>query len=185
MDNLESAFMHIEVIPAALDQQPILANLLELYVYDFSEFNELELGPDGRFGYKYLPLYWEEPGRHPFLVRIDGRWAGFVLVKRGSEVSGDLNVWDMAEFFIVRRYRRRGVGMDVAQQVWSRFTGPWEVRVLETNHSAELFWRRAVAGFIGEAILPVRVEKDGRCWHLFAFEAITSEAVATWPSPIR
>ncbi len=61
---------------ATPEQAPILANLLELYCYDFSELIDLELGPDGRFGYEPLPLYWTEQGRHPLLVAIDGQWAG-------------------------------------------------------------------------------------------------------------
>lgn len=127
---------HIEIIPAAAEQQPILANLLELYAHDFSEFHDLDLGPDGRFGCKRLPLYWSEPGRHPFLVRVDGKLAGFVFVKRGSEVSGDETVWDMAEFFVVRGYRRRGIGTEIAHEVWKRFPGLWEVRVMQSNNAA-------------------------------------------------
>src|SRR5882724_12165946 len=90
---------HLEVIPAAPEQKLIIANLLELYAYDFSEFFSLKLGEDGRFGYEDLPLYWSEPHRYPFLVKVDGNLAGFVLVKRESEVSDDASVWDMAEFF--------------------------------------------------------------------------------------
>jgi hypothetical protein len=30
--------MQIDVIPAALDDKPVLANLMQLYLYDFSEF---------------------------------------------------------------------------------------------------------------------------------------------------
>jgi hypothetical protein len=78
----------IEIISASLEQAPILANLLELYAHDFSEFHGIALGEDGRFGYRSLPLYWSEPGRHPFLVRIKGKLAGFALVKKGSEISG-------------------------------------------------------------------------------------------------
>ena len=139
----------IEVIPASPEQEPILANLLELYTYDFSELLELPLGADGRFGYKRLPLYWKEPGRHASLVKRNGERAGFVLVKRGSEISGDENVWDMAEFFIVRGHRRHGIGTEVARRVWERFPGPWEVRVMDVNRSAKEFWGRAIASFVG------------------------------------
>src|SRR5882672_3536388 len=131
---------HIEVIPAAAEQEPILANLLELYAHDFSEFLDLELGADGRFGYKRLALYWSEPGRQPFLVRIDGKLAGLVLVKNGSDVSGNTTVWDMAEFFVIRGYRRRGIGTQIAHEVWKRFPGAWEVRVMESNIPAYHFW---------------------------------------------
>jgi predicted acetyltransferase len=162
----------IEVIPATLEQRPILGNLLEPYAYDFGEFHDLELGADSRFGYKNLPLYWREPARHPLLVRIDGELGGFVLVKKGSEVSGDKTVWDMAEFFIVRRHRRHGIGTAVAHKVWRRFPGPWEVRVMDANRSAHLFWELAIALFAGEEIYPGMFEKDGQHWQLFNFESL-------------
>ena len=167
----EKPSTHIEVIRAAPEQQSILANLLELYAHDFSEFNDIEVRADGRFGYSSLPLYWSESGRFPFLTRVDGELAGFVLVKKGSDVSGNENVWDMAEFFVLRGYRRRGVGTRVAHEVWKRFPGPWEVRVMESNVPAQEFWARAIATFTGEAIKAARVEKDGKCWTLFSFES--------------
>lgn len=80
----ERLLTHIELAPAALDQESVLADLLELYAHDFSEFHEIELGVDGRFGYKPLPLYWPEPNRRPFLIRVDGKLAGLVLVKKGQ-----------------------------------------------------------------------------------------------------
>ncbi|HLJ89755.1 MAG TPA: GNAT family N-acetyltransferase, partial [Candidatus Angelobacter sp.] len=129
----------LEVIPSTREQEPILANLLELYAHDFSEFHALELGPDGRFGYKSLPLYWVESTRHPFLVRLNGKLAGLVLVKRGSEISKNEMIWDMAEFFVARGYRRRGVGAEIAHEVWRRFPGLWEVRVMEANFVGHRF----------------------------------------------
>jgi predicted acetyltransferase len=131
----------------------------------------LDLGPDGRFGYESLPLYWSEPNRHPFLIRGDGKLAGLALVKRGSEISGNQTVWDMSEFFVLRGCRRRGIGMLAAQEVWRRFPGIWEVRVMQSNVLANLFWEQAISTFNGEAIQPVRVEKGGRYWQLFSFES--------------
>ena len=163
--------MHIEVIAAATDQKSTLANLLELYGHDFSEFCDVEIGPDGRFGYMDLPLYWTEPGRHPFLIRVDGKLAGLVFVKGESDVSGKQPLWDMAEFFVVRACRRRGIGTQVAHQVWRRFPGPWQVRVMESNASALDFWLRATSTFTGEAIQPVSIEKNGKRWHVFSFES--------------
>jgi predicted acetyltransferase len=161
----------IEIDPALREHAPILANLLELYAHDFSEFYSLNIGADGRFGYRSLPLYWSEPNRHPFLVRIDGQLAGLALVKKGSEISGNPAVWDMAEFFVLRGCRRRGIGTLAAQEVWRRFPGLWEVRVMQSNHLANLFWETAISDFIGEAIQHVRVEKDGQYWQLFSFES--------------
>jgi predicted acetyltransferase len=140
-----------------------------LYAYDFSEFHGIEIGSDGRFGYTHLPLYWSEADRHPFLVRIDGRLAGLVLVRRGSEVSGDATAWDMAEFFVLRGYRRRGIGTQVAHQIWKQFPGRWEVRVMESNLSAFHFWLNAISEFTGEEICATRIERGTECWRLFSF----------------
>jgi predicted acetyltransferase len=161
----------LELIPATLDQRPILANLLELYAHDFSEFYDVDLGPDGKFGYVPLPLYWTDPARHPFLVEFDSHLAGFVLVKRGSEFTGNEIVWDVVEFFITRRYRRRGIGTHIAHEVWTRFPGPWQVRVLQSNVSAHEFWASAISTFIGHSIHPTQVEKDDERWNLFSFES--------------
>jgi predicted acetyltransferase len=167
----ESLNAHIEIVPAAPEHAPILGNLLELYAHDFSEFHNLDIGEDGRFGYRPLPLYWSEPDRHPFLVRMDGKLAGLALVKRGSEVSGHDTVWDMAEFFVIRGFRRRGIGTQVAHEVWRRFPGVWEVRVMQANVSAQHFWARAISMFTGEVIHPVSIEKAGERWSLFSFES--------------
>jgi predicted acetyltransferase len=167
----EKLFPEIEVIPAPAEQESTVANLLELYAHDFSEFHHLEIEATGRFGYPSLPLYWSEPGRYPFLVKTGGNLAGLVLVKRGSEVSGNLTVWDMAEFFVLRRYRRRGIGTQATHQVWSQFPGPWEVRVMQSNVSAHHFWERAISKFTGEGIHPVFVEKGGKRWKLYAFNS--------------
>jgi predicted acetyltransferase len=131
-----SSTISLEVIAASPKQEQILANLLELYIYDFSEFIDLQLNEEGRFGYKRLPLYWSEPDRHPFLVKVNGHWAGFVLVKRGSEILGDSDMWDVAEFFIVRGQRRCGIGTKVAHEVWNMYPGKWQVRVREGNEKA-------------------------------------------------
>jgi len=97
--------------------------------------------------------------------------AGLVLVKRGPGVSGNETVWDMAEFFVLRGYRRRGIGIRVAHEVWTRFPGLWEVRVMQANVSAQRFWAEAVSAFAGEAIQPVPIEYNGECWTLLSFES--------------
>jgi len=166
--------MEIEVIPAQAEQASVVANLLQLYAHDLSEFHDVHLGEDGRFGYPSLPLYWTDPERFPFLIRIDGRLAGLALVKRGSEVSGRSTVWDMAEFFVTRGFRRRGVGIQAAHEVWRRFPGPWEVRVMHSNVSAQAFWAATISTFVGETTLPDRFEKGGNCWSVYSFDSIAS-----------
>lgn len=169
MNHSEEPSRQIEVIAATAEQAPLLDDLLQLYARDFSEFHNIPLGPNGRFEYKALPLYWSESCRHPFLLWVDGKLAGFALVKKGSEVSGNGSVWDMAEFFVLRAHRRRGIGTQMAHEVWRRFSGTWEVRVMQLNVSAQQFWKRAISEFTGKQVRPVPFEKDGESWTLWSF----------------
>jgi predicted acetyltransferase len=50
----------------------------------------------------------------------------------------------MAEFFVLRRYRRQGVGERAARAAFGRFPGPWEVRERAGNDAAIAFWRRVI-----------------------------------------
>lgn len=168
---LQSTSVNVEIIAALQEQEQILANLLELYAHDFSEFLDLKLGADGRFGYEQLPLYWKEPGRHPFLIMVNDHWAGFVFVRKGSQISADNNIWDMAEFFIVRGYRRLGIGTKVAHEIWKQFPGKWEVRVIDRNQKAKEFWERSIGEFLGRTINPIPFLKNDEGWHLFSFES--------------
>jgi predicted acetyltransferase len=172
----ERPLPHMELIPATVEQEQTLANLLQLYAHDFSEFHPLEIGADGRFGYAPLPLYWSEADRYPFLVRMDDKLVGFVLVKRGSEISGNHTVWDIAEFFVLRGCRRRGIGTQMAHQVWRRFPGPWEVRVMQSNSAASHFWAQTISLFTGEPVAPVYTQKAGERWVLYKFESKVSAA---------
>jgi predicted acetyltransferase len=93
------------------------------------------------------------------------------VVKRGSEVSGDKTIWDVAEFFVVRGYRRHGIGTAVEHKVWRQFPGRWEVRVMQINDSARHFWAHAIQTFTGQTIESAPVNKNGKRWHLFIFES--------------
>ena len=160
---------NLEVLRATDEERPILENLLELYIHDFSEFHSVYLGPDGRFGYPDLPLYWLEPERHPMLVRVDGDLAGFALVRKIAPIGGEKAVWDIAEFFILRGMRRRGIGTELAQAIWSKFPGPWQVRVMQSNQRAQEFWASAIAKHTGAPVKPVSFEKEGERWNVFSF----------------
>ena len=124
--------------------------MMQFYIHDFSEFwagrPEGELEDGGQFGpYEYLDAYWREPGRVPLLIRVAGRLAGFALLNDVSH-SGAPVERNMAEFFVVRKHRRGGVGTAAARVIFSRYPGLWEAAVARANLPALAFWRKAVAG---------------------------------------
>lgn len=163
--------MTIEIAIAREPERAILENLLSLYIHDFSEILGNLPGPDGRFAYDRLPLYFEEEARTPFLIRFGGALAGFALISQGSLVGDSPAVRDMSEFFVVRALRRRGVGAMAAAQLFSRFPGPWEVRVMERNEAACAFWARAISHHTAGTFRVDRWESAPRgAWRVFRFE---------------
>jgi predicted acetyltransferase len=140
------AGMKVEILPAQVEDKPVLRHLLQLCLHDYSEFNGKEVSDHGLFDYPYLDYYWTELGRYPFLVRVEGKLAGFVLVRR-LEVEGYEPLWQMAEFFILRKYRRQGIGRSVAHRIFDRFEGRWEVTQEEGNLSAQAFWQQIAAEY--------------------------------------
>jgi predicted acetyltransferase len=55
----------------------------------------------------------------------------------------------MAEFFIVRQYRRSGVGHQAARSIFTANPGRWELAIAAPNAGARAFWPRAVLGTPG------------------------------------
>lgn len=123
-----------------------LSRLMELYSYDFSEFLPLDVNEEGYFGYPQLDEYWTDPNRHPFFVKVDDKLAGFVLV-RSFPTSETGHTHSIAEFFVMKRYRRHGIGKSVAHQIFHMFTGKWEVFQLKSNLPAQAFWRSTICEF--------------------------------------
>jgi len=154
---------------ATPEMAPLLRNLLELYIHDLSEIFPVELGPDGRFGYEKLPLYWAEPAvRHAFVIRQRGRVAGFALAKRGSPASDDPDVLDVAEFFVLRAHRRSGVGRQAAFLLWDGVPGQWVVRVSDANRAGLSFWSEAIGAYTSGAF--AQGSRPGlRGWRVFTF----------------
>jgi predicted acetyltransferase/8-oxo-dGTP pyrophosphatase MutT (NUDIX family) len=137
----------VQLILAGPEKQPVLANLLELYLHDFSEYDDADVRSDGRYGYGYLDCYWSEPGRYPFLIQVDGKLAGFALVR--TLEAGEVPLYSMAEFCVLRKYRRQGVGRSAAVQLFDRFPGRWEVNQEAANLPSQSFWRRVIGDYTG------------------------------------
>lgn len=147
----------------------LLAALFGLFLT--TALSQTQLSADGRFGYRNFSLYWSDDSRLPFLARLHGKVVGFALVTRNSEPFGDGQVWDMAEFFVLRRYRHRGIGTELATEVWRRCPGRWQIRVMEKNTHARSIWESSIAKFTGAPAHPSKFVVDGVPWYRFSFDS--------------
>jgi predicted acetyltransferase len=153
---------------ASADEAGIIANLMQFYIHDFSELwfdreVEGELGPDGRYSdYPGLEAYWRDPSHEAWLFRIGGLPVGFALV---NDIAHSPTPIDraVAEFFVVRKHRRRGVGLAAAHALFGSAWGVWEAATVRRNAGARAFWRRAAESYPGVRDL-VEEERQDAHW---------------------
>ncbi|HEY2417474.1 MAG TPA: GNAT family N-acetyltransferase [Steroidobacteraceae bacterium] len=76
--------------------------------------------------------------------------AGFAMVRRRPPPAGSPDAkaeFSMAEFFIARQWRRRGIGAQAVRLLFDRFDGNWLITEHVRNNVAVKFWRRVVSAY--------------------------------------
>ena len=131
---------------ALWSDRPVLSRLLELYQYDMSEYWPQHLNEHGEYGFA-VDRYLRNPRLKAYLFLVDGHYAGFGLVD--PDVSLPENDFWMGQFFVMRRYRRNGVGSLGARFIFDQFRGRWEVGQMPLNLPARAFWRKTIDAYTG------------------------------------
>ena len=124
-----------------------LRRLYPLYLHDLSAFTDhYALDEDAQWQPSYLEDWLTRPTSHSLLLRADGRPAGFALVAEQPFpfMPRDAD-FHLAEFFVAKPYRRRGIGRAAGLATLRRFSGSWNLAVVDRNLPALAFWR-VVAG---------------------------------------
>ena len=140
--------------PVTYERKSALRNLLELFLYDLSEFEdeETDVNECGLYEYEYLDYYWTEPGRYAYFIRVKGKLAGFALVRQIPEEDGT-GCTAMEEFFVMRRYRGQRVGQTAAFKLFQLFPGRWRIAELRRDLPAQQFWRKIIPRYTGGAYI--------------------------------
>ena len=136
----------IKLSPATIDDYPIIQNMAAYYAYDISEFMGWAQQKDGTHSIRIdFIKYWQTDNTFPFIIRHKDELVGFVIVdKNVSDSSNDFNI---AQFFILRKFLRKGIGKHVAYQCFDQFIGKWEVFVMPGNEGAYRFWRKIISNY--------------------------------------
>lgn len=152
----------LEILPATVDQKPILAHLIEFYIYDSTAYSGRDVNADGRFGYRYLDHYWEEAERFAYLFRFQNKWAGFGLITGHVYLPENSHGHSIAEFFVMRKYRRTGIGRIAFRRLIALHPGRWEIRVERENQAGIAFWPVVIAELTTNNYQ--RIELDPTSW---------------------
>lgn len=150
--------MGIERVPKR--KQAVIANLMQLYFYDFTEYLDISVTDQGLFlPYPNLDEFWKKGDRkYPYLITYDQRPAGFALIEKMDDTAEA--EYYMTEFFVMRKYRRTGLGTWAATRLFDLYRGRWKVTQVSNNIPAQAFWRKVIGSYTGgrydECIDPVR-----------------------------
>jgi predicted acetyltransferase len=132
-----------------------------------SEWFDVDTGPDGRYSYD-TALVWENENE-AWLAKVGDSIAGFATIGPGTHWLGDIGAHDVHEFFVLRKFRRHGVGRNMARFLWNEHPGEWLVRVLEANAPAIAFWRREISIYSPDSCAEEEHIVNGRPWKYFRF----------------
>ena len=111
-------------------------------------FSATSLGEIGYSTEDQLARWFGDSTVNPLVIVRGAELVGFAMVARGSAGAGRAPVdYRMAEFFVARTFRRRGVGRSAVELILNRFAGKWEITEYLRNPVAVAFWRRVVAAY--------------------------------------
>ena len=99
----------VKLLPASLDEYPIIQNMASYYAYDISKYMGWAQQKDGThtIGMDYIK-YWQEEDTSLFIIKYRDELVGFAIVdKQVSKPSNDFNI---AQFFILRKFKGKGIG---------------------------------------------------------------------------
>lgn len=129
-----------------------LTNVYPFYLHDLSEFDDgyYTLDARGRWTPDHLPSWLDEQEDHPLILVESGLRVGAALVNQAPSpyLTPGMD-FRMAEFFVLRRYRQRGIGRRAVFALFDRFRGKWEISELPRNEPAIRFWRRVIGEYGG------------------------------------
>lgn len=139
--------MNLKLIEVDEKDKQIIYNLMQLYTYDLSVYQDetvkFTMQESGLYVMsKYIERYWQEENRHPYVLKCDGELVGFVLERFNEEGNNEI-----AEFFVINKFRRKGVGTFMARKMFELYKGKWEICTLLKNERAQKFWRKTIKDY--------------------------------------
>lgn len=129
-----------------INRKLVLENLMTLFLHDLSEYaDDIRIDADGLHRFDVLDWFFEKEGLIPYLIEADGEIAGFILIQSGPYTNPELADYVLNSFFILKRYRGRGVGTAAATQFFGHYPGRYCVAQLKRNVPAIRFWKHVYA----------------------------------------
>ena len=119
-------------------------NLFQLYLHDLSKYNHtIEIEENGIFPASWIDEHWDLPEFIPLRIDQNDNTCGFILLskkpfsKPGTELC-------IQEFFILKKFRNKGIGRASVEQLFANYPGSYSMSVIKENTPAKLFWKKTL-----------------------------------------
>ena len=146
--------MPFEIRKAQPGDFSALQQMLELYQYELSDIWPQDTDTEAKYGYN-LDRQKQAERFHAYVALDNTQYIGFALVAPAI-VTRKEGSW-MEQFFVLKRFRRSGVGRTLALHVFKSHPGPWEVGQLPSNLPAQAFWRQVISTVASGAFVELNV----------------------------
>lgn len=129
---------NVELTKADANDREKLKNLFQFYLHDLSEYTDaLSVNSQGEFDNNDVDLFFDEANLIPLAIKIEKEVIGFIFLNcsKGSVVDYIIN-----DLFILRKYRKRGIGKVVIDKLFDLYPGKYGLLELINNKPAIKFW---------------------------------------------
>ena len=130
---------------ATIEQKELMANLMEKYEYEFSQYTGNTMDESGLFGcYEFFETYLKDEKNFSYIICFDGKLAGFALITERDKAN-----FSLEEFFITYNYRNQGVGQFAVNYLLEAHKGKWSLVYTPKNLPSKNFWPKVIGEFTG------------------------------------
>lgn len=147
---------NIKLIRIESKDKSILQNLFQLYMHDITASLAMDVNQHGLFEYDYIDYYFIEKNRYAYLIYIDDKIGGFVLVDDDFMVLDkykDVPCYNLSEMFILNAYKKKGYGEIVVNRIFEMYKGNWEIRPVPRSEGAKRFWIKVVKNYTNDKFI--------------------------------
>ena len=137
--------MDISIIPVSKNEKEILRNLLEKYEYEFTQYENKDVNEYGLYE-NNIDNYWIDKNKYSFFIKVDSMLAGFIMIDNHCYIDVGTE-YSIAEFFVMYKYKRLGVGKYSINYIFDKFKGKWSISYAQKNKPALEFWNKMVNNY--------------------------------------
>lgn len=139
--------MQVGIKKAEREDKTVLVHLWDLYSYDFSVYNSEDVTGSGEYEFYYRDEYFDNPDKECYFILVEGKYAGFVSVSNICYALTKPNDKSIVDFFVMRKYRKGGVGRKAAYLLFDMYPTRWEVAQYDNNEISKQFWERIITDY--------------------------------------